>query len=110
MSAFKPNLLKIFFSNQYVYAKVLQRHRPSEGGHYIASASTLEKNIRRVLKENGQSLSDKRATEIVGKNLAERAKDKQVDTIWFDYGPGQRYHGKLKVLLDSIRASGVQVK
>lgn len=108
---FKPNLLKVFFSNRYAYAKVLVRSHPSDSGHYAVSASTLEKEVRTSMQAAGQSTSDKRASELVGRSIGERAKAAKIDTVWYELAPGAgRIHGKLKALIDGIRAAGVTVK
>lgn len=117
---FNPNHLKVFFSNKYVYAKVLQRTRPNEGGHYIVSASTIESDIRTGLEAANQPTSDIHACSLVGKLLAERAKENKIETVHFerkskgqaDRTPSRhpvKYHGKLKALIDSIQGNGLKV-
>lgn len=95
--------LKLCFSNRYVYAQVL--HKAS--GEIVASASTIEKYIRESLKQEGVSLADKSACALVGRLIAERSKEKDISAVHYKTKHGERYHGKLQVLLEAIRAGGI---
>ena len=71
-------------------------------GKTIASASTLDKDLRSQLKYGG----NKAAAEFIGKTVAERAIAAGVKTVCFDRG-GSRYHGRVAALADAARAAGL---
>jgi large subunit ribosomal protein L18 len=71
-------------------------------GQTIVSASTMEDALRK------DSSSDKSAkAKILGKSIAERAKEKGITTVVFDRG-GNKYHGRVAALADAARASGLE--
>ena len=71
-------------------------------GQTIVSASTMEEALRK------DSSSDKSAkAKILGKSIAERAKEKGITTVVFDRG-GNKYHGRVAALADAARASGFE--
>ncbi len=72
-------------------------------GMTLASASTLEKDLRSSLKTGG----DTAAAAAVGKLVAERAKKAGVDAVVFDRG-GYLYHGRVKSLAEAARESGLK--
>eukprot|EP00210_Caulerpa_lentillifera_P006524 g6231.t1 len=100
----KPLWLKTFFSNRYVYAHVVRK----EDGHILASASTIEKELRDSLKDT--SSTDKLACEIIGRRLASRCKDQDIESLNFEFGKRQRYHGRLKTVLDTLMHNGIQIR
>ena len=46
--------------------------------------------------------------EALGKELAARAKEKNITTLVFDRG-GFKYHGQVKALADSLRQAGITI-
>lgn len=102
--------MQVFFSKRYTYAAILQKASPSDGGHYVASASTLHRDIKEMIKQNGASHCDVKASVLVGRLLAEKAKDAKVNEVHFDNHRGLAYKGKVKALIDSIRSNGLKVK
>jgi large subunit ribosomal protein L18 len=93
----KPRLT-VFRSGRHIYAQVIN----AEDGHVIASASTLQKDVRGDLG----STSNKEAAKAVGKAVAERAVDAGVKEVAFDRS-GYRYHGRIKELADAAREVGL---
>ena len=69
-------------------------------GHTLASASTLEADLRSA---DGDKSSLARQ---VGALVAARAKDKGIDTVVFDRG-GNAYHGRIAALADGARENGL---
>lgn len=72
----------------------------------IASASTLEKEIKSQCKYTGNI----DAAKIVGKAIAERLKSsglKSIDKVAFDRS-GYKYHGRIKALADAARETGIE--
>lgn len=113
MSVWRPYLLKVFLSNQYTYAAVLHKATPKDGGQFVASASTIQKDVRTALQQSQQSTSDVPASRLVGKLLAEQAKSLNLESVKFERGPrteGTRFHGRLRALIESIREHGIRVE
>ena len=90
--------LSVFRSSKHIYAQVIDDTK----GATVASASSLEKDLRGQLK-TGANID---AAKAVGKLLAERASAKGVKDVVFDRG-GYLYHGRVKALADAARESGL---
>ncbi|MBI2569650.1 MAG: 50S ribosomal protein L18 [Candidatus Schekmanbacteria bacterium] len=86
--------LSVFKSLRHIYAQVID----DSTGRTIASASTHCEEIRPQHK--GSANVD--VARLVGKLIAERAREKGVTTVVFDRG-GYVYHGKIKQLADAAR-------
>jgi large subunit ribosomal protein L18 len=91
--------LSVHRTNLHIYAQVIA----PEGAKVLASASTLEKEVRAKLK-NG---SNKAAAAMVGKRIAEKAKGLGIEEVAFDRS-GFRYHGRVKALADAAREAGLK--
>jgi large subunit ribosomal protein L18 len=70
-------------------------------GVTLASASTLEKDLGLIGKNNIEASSK------VGSPIAERAKKVGVEKVLFDRG-GCLFHGKVKALADAAREGGLK--
>jgi len=91
--------LTVHRTNAHIYAQIT-----SAGGEKVlASASSVEKEVRAQVKNGG----NKKAAEAVGKRIAAKAKDKGIEAVAFDRG-GYRYHGRVKALADAARAGGLK--
>ncbi len=90
--------LSIFRSSKNIHAQVIDDAR----GHTLASASTLEKDLKGALKTG----ADAAAAAAVGKLVAERAVKAGVKEVVFDRGP-YIYHGRVKALADAAREGGL---
>lgn len=91
--------LCVFRSNSHIYAQVIS----SCGGKVLASASTLDADVRKDLS-NGSNVS---AAAKIGTLIAERAKKAGVEEVAFDRS-GFRYHGRVKALADAAREGGLK--
>ncbi len=91
--------LSVFRSSKHIYAQVID----DSNGHTVATASSLEKDMRGKLKTG----ADTAAAVEVGKLVAERAKAAGVDAVIFDRG-GYIYHGRVKALADAARETGLE--
>ena len=91
--------LAVFRSARHIYAQIIDDDR----GHVLASASTLDRQLRGSLKTGGNS----RAAHEVGKLLAERAVGKKIEMVAFDRG-GFKFHGRLKALAEAAREGGLK--
>ena len=70
-------------------------------GRTLAAASTLEKDLGFVGKNN------KEAAAKVGSEIAARARAAGVEEVYFDRG-GFLFHGKVKALADAAREGGLK--
>jgi large subunit ribosomal protein L18 len=86
-------------SNCHIYAQIIA----PEGNKVLASASTLEADVRRDVKNGG----NKAAATVVGKRIAEKAKAIGIETVAFDRA-GFRFHGRVKALADAAREGGLK--
>ncbi len=84
---------------RHVYAQVIAPN----GSEVLASASTVDKELRGQVKHGGNV----EAAAIVGKALAERAKKAGVSRVAFDRS-GFKYHGRIKALADAAREQGME--
>ena len=72
-------------------------------GHTLASASSLEKDVRTSIK--GVRKTD--VAKKIGALVAERAKRAGVAKVAFDRG-AYKYHGRIKALADGAREAGLE--
>ncbi|MEM0942341.1 MAG: 50S ribosomal protein L18 [Pseudomonadota bacterium] len=70
-------------------------------GVTLAAASSLEQGLGIVGKNNVEAAAK------VGAAIAERAKAKEIDEVYFDRG-GFLFHGKVKALADAAREGGLK--
>ena len=91
--------LMVHRTNLHIYAQVID----ASGGKVIASASTLEKDVR-ASHPNG---AKKEAAAVVGKRIAEKAVAAGVTEVAFDRA-GFSYHGRVKALADAAREGGLK--
>ena len=90
--------LSVFRSGKNIYAQVID----DSAGRTLASASTLDKDLRGTLKTG----ADKDAASAVGKLVAERALAAGVKEVVFDRG-SYLYHGRVKALAEAAREGGL---
>jgi large subunit ribosomal protein L18 len=90
--------LSVFRSGENIYAQVIDDTK----GVTLASASTLEKDLKGSLKTG----ADKAAATAVGTLVAERAVKAGIKDVVFDRG-SYIYHGRVKALADAARAGGL---
>jgi large subunit ribosomal protein L18 len=86
--------LSVFKSGRHLYAQVIDDAQSIT----LASASTLEKEIRQLKKSNCNISAAIKVGELIG----ERAAIKGVQEVVFDKG-GYKYHGVVKALADAAR-------
>ena len=91
--------LSVHRTPRHIYAQVIG----PDGGTVLASASTVEKEVRKGVKSSGNV----EAAAIVGARIAEKAKAAGIDTVAFDRS-GFRYHGRVKALADAAREAGLK--
>ena len=94
--------LAVHRSNLHIYASVIS----GDGSKVIASASTVEKEVREQLGAAGKGGNVDAAT-LIGKRIAEKAKAAGVEKVAFDRA-GFAYHGRVKALAEAAREAGLQ--
>ena len=99
MRELRVDRLAVFRSSRHIYAQVIS----AADNTVIASASTVEKTMRSDLDYTGNMA----AATSVGKLVAERAKEKGVESVAFDRS-GFKYHGRVKALAEAAREAGLQ--
>lgn len=97
----KPYVLKMNFTNKYVSAQVI--HTPT--ATVASSASSQEKALRSSLETS----RDVAAAAKIGKILAERLLLKDIPAVSVHLKREQKYHGKVKAVIDSLREAGVKL-
>ncbi|BCB25672.1 50S ribosomal protein L18 [Sulfurimicrobium lacus] len=90
--------LAVHRTNCHMYAQIID----ASGGKVLASASTLEVEVRKDLANGGNAA----AASIVGKRIAEKAKSLGIEKVAFDRS-GFRYHGRVKSLAEAARENGL---
>ncbi len=91
--------LAVHRSNSHIYAQVID----ATGGKVIASASSLDKDLRESVTNGGNV----KAATLVGKRIAEKAREQGVEAVAFDRA-GYKYHGRVKALADAAREAGLK--
>lgn len=91
------NRLSVHRTPRHIYAQVIAE----DGGRVLASASTLDKDLRQGKTGNSD------AAKVVGALIAERAKAAGVSKVAFDRS-GFKYHGRIKALADAAREAGLE--
>jgi large subunit ribosomal protein L18 len=91
--------LTVIRSNQHIYAQVYS----ADGAKVVASASTAEKEVRGSVANGG----NKAAAAVVGKRVAERAKQAGIEAVAFDRA-GLKYHGRIQALAEAAREAGLK--
>ena len=88
--------LAVFRSINHIYAQVID----DQQGHTMVSAASIEKDLR----GKGGNIE---GAKVIGRIVAERAKDKGITKVVFDRG-GDQYHGRVKALADAARQAGLE--
>ena len=83
---------------RHIYAQIIDK----TGGKVLASASTVEADVRGQIKHGGNV----EAAKLIGKRIAEKAKSAGITRVAFDRS-GFKYHGRVKALADAARENGL---
>ena len=89
--------LCVYRSPKHIYAQIID----AEGDRIQATASTVEKDLK------GGPTGNVEGAALVGKLIAERAKDAGVERVAFDRS-GYKFHGRIRALADAAREAGLQ--
>jgi large subunit ribosomal protein L18 len=94
--------LTVFRTNTHIYASVIS----DDGAKVLASASTVEADVRKELGAPGKG-GNVSAASLIGRRIAEKAKAAGIDKVAFDRA-GFAYHGRVKALAEAAREAGLQ--
>ena len=90
--------MTVYRSNKQIYVQLVD----DITGETLVSASSKEKEIAT------QKVNKIDQAKLVGKRIAEKAKEKGIETVVFDRN-GYLYHGRVKNLADAARESGLKL-
>ncbi|NLC97387.1 MAG: 50S ribosomal protein L18 [Erysipelotrichaceae bacterium] len=87
--------LNVFRSNAHIHTQIID----DVNGKTLASCSSVELKL-----DHGGNIE---AAKTVGKEIANRCKAINIDTVVFDRG-GYIYHGRVKALAEAAREAGLK--
>ena len=90
--------ISVFKSSKNISAQIID----DKISKTIVSASSTEKDLKKS-KIKKMDLSN-----ILGELLAKRAKEKKINSVYFDRG-GYKYHGRVKAFAESLRKNGIKI-
>lgn len=93
--------ISVYRSLTQIYTQIVDDSKNAT----LAAASSKSKEISEEIK-NAKSKIEK--SKIVGKLLAQKAKEKGIDKAVFDRS-GYAYHGRVKAVADGLREGGVKI-
>ena len=67
----------------------------------LVSASSIEKETK------SKKIKKMEKSTLIGEILAKRAKEKNINTVYFDRG-GYKYHGRVKLFAETLRKNGLK--
>lgn len=94
----KPRM-SLFKSNAHLFVQLID----DEEGKTILGVGTNSKENRSILSK----MKSKDSAKALGEQIAKKAKELNIQKIVFDRGKN-KFHGIIKELADSARASGLQ--
>jgi large subunit ribosomal protein L18 len=91
--------LNVYRSLKHIYAQVIDDTK----GITLASASSLSLE----LKTETQKKNNKETAVLVGRLIAQKAREKGINKVVFDRS-GYLFHGRIKALADAAREGGLE--
>jgi large subunit ribosomal protein L18 len=98
--------VSVFRSHKHIYAQIIN----DVEGHTLVALSSLSPEVRtkvEELKSKGEIKGKADVARLVGRMLAEKAKEKGITKVVFDRG-GYKYHGRVKALAEGLREGGLE--
>jgi large subunit ribosomal protein L18 len=98
--------VSVFRSHKHIYAQIIN----DVEGHTLVALSSLSPEVRakvEELKSKGEVKGKVDVARLVGRMLAEKAKEKGITKVVFDRG-GYKYHGRVKALAEGLREGGLE--
>ena len=90
--------LSVFRSNKQIYVQAVD----DVNGVTLAAACSREKEIATVTGKKKSEIAV-----LVGKRIAEKCKEKGIESVVFDRN-GYQYHGRVKSVADGAREGGLK--
>jgi large subunit ribosomal protein L18 len=94
--------LAVHRTNLHIYASII-----GPDARILASASTLEAEVRQQLAGATGKGGNTAAAALVGKRVAEKALKAGIEQVAFDRS-GFRYHGRVKAVAEAAREAGLK--
>jgi len=94
----KPRLA-VYRSTKHIYAQIIDDTK----GVTLAAAGSVEAVVKAQMSHGGNV----EASKVIGKLVAERAKEAGISKVVFDRG-GYLYHGRVAALADAAREAGLE--
>lgn len=91
--------LVVFRSAKHIYGQIVDDNEKRT----LVACSTVEKSMQTQLQEASTKMEQ---SQIIGKELAKRAVEKDIKEIVFDRN-GFIYHGRIKAFADAARSGGL---
>ena len=98
----KVNRLAVHRTNMHIYATII-----GPDAKILASASTLEAEVRQELAGQSGAGGNAAAAALIGKRVAEKALKAGIVEVAFDRS-GFRYHGRVKAVAEAAREAGLK--
>ncbi|NLW59563.1 MAG: 50S ribosomal protein L18 [Firmicutes bacterium] len=92
--------LSVYKSLHHIYAQIIDDVQ----GRTLLSASTVDPEIRSQVNGYGGNIE---SAKVVGKILAQKAKEKGITKVVFDRG-GYKFHGRVAALAEAARENGLE--
>ncbi|NLC53417.1 MAG: 50S ribosomal protein L18 [Firmicutes bacterium] len=92
--------LSVYKSLHHIYAQLIDDVQ----GKTLLSASTVDPEVRTQLNGYGGNIE---SAKLVGKLIAQKAKDKGITQVVFDRG-GYKFHGRVAALAEAARENGLE--
>ena len=98
----KVNRLAVHRTNLHIYASII-----GPDAKILASASTVEAEVRQALAGQTGLGGNVAAAALVGRRVAEKALKAGIAEVAFDRS-GFRYHGRVKAVAEAAREAGLK--
>jgi len=99
----KVNRLTVNRTNLHIYASVIS----ADGKKVLATASTVEAEVRSQIASAKGKGGNASAAKIVGERIAQKARAAGIEQVAFDRA-GFRFHGRVKALVEAAREAGLK--
>lgn len=98
----KINRLVVHRTNLHIYATII-----NSNAEILASASTLEADVRQILTDKSGKGGNIAAADLIGTRIAEKAIKLGIVVVAFDRA-GFQYHGRVKAVAEAARKAGLK--
>ncbi|MEW5881114.1 MAG: 50S ribosomal protein L18 [Pseudomonadota bacterium] len=99
----RAHRLTVHRTNLHIYANLIS----PDGARVLASASTVEPEVRAQLAGAKGKGGNTAAAKIVGARIAQKARAAGIEQVAFDRA-GFRFHGRVKALAEAAREAGLK--